>query len=40
MIQPNEPYVTPEWAPDCRCGVCHTCLPAIKTPPNITLGEN
>ena len=24
----------PDWAPDCRCGCCHTCLP---TPAVMTL---
>jgi hypothetical protein len=27
-----------EWAPDCRCGVCHVCLPALSIPSNVILG--
>ena len=30
----------PDWVPECRCGVCHTCLPAMRIPDSIILGEN
>jgi hypothetical protein len=31
---------TPEWAPDCRCGVCHTCVIPLRIPAGVELGEN
>lgn len=39
MVGDNAPPPD-DWAPDCRCGVCHVCLPAMRIPDNITLSEN
>jgi hypothetical protein len=41
----NEPWTKDGWAPGCKCGVCHTCLPvARETDPLIAMlparGEN
>ena len=29
-----------DWRPECRCRVCHVCLPAMSIPANVFLGEN
>lgn len=39
MVGDNAPP-PPDWLPECRCRVCHVCLPAMAIPANVELGEN